>query len=220
MELFNWWDSLTLTGLGPDCFTEGPTCQYLWTFWWGVILFLQRGIFQSPVCQCLGIRGAAYWGRSPSLSTFPVSFAVPGSLVLQNELPNSWLDKEGTIFWLLPLNWSLFLVSYLLCPLQYTGPLSTEPLRSLAWWGLLLSVTLAGICYAIFLALLSSPLISIFQKRDEISHLLWFSLILFILVLIPLLFLYSYLGEVLRKGKDKSMCSICHLSPEIVSCPH
>lgn len=46
----------------------------------------------------------------------------------------------------------------------------------MAWWGLLLSVTLAGICYAIFLALLTSPFISIFQKRDEISHLLWFPL--------------------------------------------
>lgn len=39
--------------------------------------------------------------------------------------------------------------------------------------GLFLSIALAGICYAIFLALLTSPFISIFQKCDEISHLLW-----------------------------------------------
>lgn len=39
--------------------------------------------------------------------------------------------------------------------------------------GLFLNIALVGICYAIFLALLTSPFISIFQKCDEISHLLW-----------------------------------------------
>ena len=65
-------------------------------------------------------------------------------------------------------------LSYLISVLCSTRGLQVLCLwDSVAWMGLFLSITLAGICYAIFLALLTSPFISIFQKCDEICHLLW-----------------------------------------------
>lgn len=170
---------------------RSPPYEYLRVFWWGVLPLFQREAFQSPGSRALG--------------SLPVH-----SLSLENKPPNSCQDKEGEspgcqerekVPRSLPFHWSLFFASYLMSVCLRASPGAHGASKSWAFWdsvarrGLFLSITLVGICYAIFSALLTSPFIFQLPK-------LWWDLSFaglshpFVFRLIPFLLLYSHFGEV------------------------
>lgn len=184
---------------------RSPPYEYLWVFWWGVLPLFQREAFQSPGSRALG--------------SLPVH-----SLYLENKPPNSSQDKEGEspgcqerekVPRSLPFHWSLFFASYLMSVRLRASPGAHGVSKSWAFWdsvarrGLFLSITLVGICYAIFSALLTSHFpASKTVMRSLICWSLPFSLSL------GLYHFYSFILILVRFGKksrNKRTCSICHL---------